>query len=295
MLKLAKSPSALHLMKSRMSGWSTRSTPMFAPRRVPPCLTASVAWLKTRMNETGPARDALRRAHLSRRPGRSREKREAGAAAGLVDERGVAHRAEDRLHRVLDRQDEARGELLQLAAGVHQRRRVRQELERGHQVVEVRAPPRRRAASSAPHDALGRGDVLGDADEHVRRLLDGVALLVLAQVALLQHLERVRAQDLVDGARVAGRACGLGHGVPSPSDNRSPPTAMRRRSSTTYCGSAIVDAPYIVRQRAGRRAAEHSRRTAGMPLDGNARAAARHADGAARQRSAAIGDVAMTS
>ncbi len=27
---------------------------MFAPRRVPPCLTASVAWLKTRMNETGP-------------------------------------------------------------------------------------------------------------------------------------------------------------------------------------------------------------------------------------------------
>ena len=27
---------------------------MLAPRRVPPCLTASVAWLNTRMNETGP-------------------------------------------------------------------------------------------------------------------------------------------------------------------------------------------------------------------------------------------------
>ncbi len=28
--------------------------PMFAPRRVPPCLITSVAILKTRMNETGP-------------------------------------------------------------------------------------------------------------------------------------------------------------------------------------------------------------------------------------------------
>ncbi len=54
MLKLEKSPSALHLMKLRMSGWSIRRTPMFAPRRVPPCLTASVAWLNTRMNDTGP-------------------------------------------------------------------------------------------------------------------------------------------------------------------------------------------------------------------------------------------------
>ncbi len=54
MLKLVIPPSSLHSMNSRMSGWSTRRMPMFAPRRVPPCLTASVALLKTRRNEMGP-------------------------------------------------------------------------------------------------------------------------------------------------------------------------------------------------------------------------------------------------
>ena len=34
--------SCLQSMNSRMSGWSTRRIPMFAPRRVPPCFTTSV-------------------------------------------------------------------------------------------------------------------------------------------------------------------------------------------------------------------------------------------------------------
>ncbi len=34
--------SSLQVMNSMMSGWSTRRMPMLAPRRVPPCLTASV-------------------------------------------------------------------------------------------------------------------------------------------------------------------------------------------------------------------------------------------------------------
>ena len=51
------SGSRLARMNSRMSGWSTRRTAMFAPRLIPPCLITSVAVLKTRMNETGP--DAL--------------------------------------------------------------------------------------------------------------------------------------------------------------------------------------------------------------------------------------------
>ena len=55
MLKLVSSLKlSLEVMNSRMSGWSTRSTPMFAPRLVPPCLTASVAELITFMKETGP-------------------------------------------------------------------------------------------------------------------------------------------------------------------------------------------------------------------------------------------------
>ena len=41
-------------MNSRMSGWSTRRMPILAPRRVPPCFTASVAALKTFMKEMGP-------------------------------------------------------------------------------------------------------------------------------------------------------------------------------------------------------------------------------------------------
>ena len=57
MLKFTMPPSSLHSMNSRMSGWSIRRMPMLAPRRVPPCFTASVAPLKTRRNDTGP--DAL--------------------------------------------------------------------------------------------------------------------------------------------------------------------------------------------------------------------------------------------
>ena len=34
--------SFLQRMNTRMSGWSTRRIPMFAPRRVPPCFTTSV-------------------------------------------------------------------------------------------------------------------------------------------------------------------------------------------------------------------------------------------------------------
>ena len=46
--------SFLQSINSRMSGWSTLKMPIFAPRLVPPCLTASVAALNTSINETGP-------------------------------------------------------------------------------------------------------------------------------------------------------------------------------------------------------------------------------------------------
>ncbi len=55
MLKLLRvCSSCLAVMNSRISGWSTRRMPMFAPRRVPPCLMVSVATSKTFMKETGP-------------------------------------------------------------------------------------------------------------------------------------------------------------------------------------------------------------------------------------------------
>src|SRR5439155_20865719 len=45
---------SLHVMKSRMSGWSTRRIPMLAPRLLDPCLTCCVAASNTFMKETGP-------------------------------------------------------------------------------------------------------------------------------------------------------------------------------------------------------------------------------------------------
>ncbi len=47
-------PSRFIKMNFSMSGWSTRRMPMLAPRRVPPCLTASVAASMTLRKETGP-------------------------------------------------------------------------------------------------------------------------------------------------------------------------------------------------------------------------------------------------
>ncbi len=55
MLKLVRVLlSSLQVMKRSMSGWSTRSMPMLAPRLLPPCLIVSVAELNTAMKETGP-------------------------------------------------------------------------------------------------------------------------------------------------------------------------------------------------------------------------------------------------
>ncbi len=61
------------MMKSMMSGWSTRMMPMLAPRRVPPCLIVSVAASNTFMKDSGPEETPLveRTTSLA---GRTREK-----------------------------------------------------------------------------------------------------------------------------------------------------------------------------------------------------------------------------
>ncbi|OPZ62449.1 MAG: hypothetical protein BWY84_01170 [Candidatus Aerophobetes bacterium ADurb.Bin490] len=51
--------SALQVMNSRISGWSTRRMPILAPRLVPPCFTASVAALNTFIKDTGPEETPL--------------------------------------------------------------------------------------------------------------------------------------------------------------------------------------------------------------------------------------------
>ncbi|MPN29490.1 hypothetical protein SDC9_176943 [bioreactor metagenome] len=64
-------------------------------------------------------------------------KRKSGAAAGLMDQRGVLDRLEDGLHAVLHGQHEAGRELAERAAGVHQRRRIWQKAQRGHQLKKL--------------------------------------------------------------------------------------------------------------------------------------------------------------
>jgi hypothetical protein len=65
--------SDLTLMNFSMSGWYTERIAILAPRRVPPCLIASVAASNTFMNDTGP--DAIPPVAATRSPsGRSRLK-----------------------------------------------------------------------------------------------------------------------------------------------------------------------------------------------------------------------------
>ncbi|OPY80235.1 MAG: hypothetical protein A4E65_01585 [Syntrophorhabdus sp. PtaU1.Bin153] len=73
-LKLPKSPSRdLRVTKSKISGWSTRSIPMLAPRLVPPCFITSVLVSKIFMKEHGPLARPFVVPTLSP-AGRSREK-----------------------------------------------------------------------------------------------------------------------------------------------------------------------------------------------------------------------------
>jgi len=63
----------LQVMNSLMSGWSTRSTAMLAPRREPPCAISPKAWSYTLRKPTGPV--ALPIEERTRAPlGRSRLK-----------------------------------------------------------------------------------------------------------------------------------------------------------------------------------------------------------------------------
>src|SRR3982074_3391183 len=94
--------SSLQAMNSITSGWSTRRMPMFAPRRVPPCFTASVLASYSFMNEIGP-----------RALGAQLGEPEAGAAAALVDDGHRLERVIDAVlpvrERVFHRQHEAGG------------------------------------------------------------------------------------------------------------------------------------------------------------------------------------------
>ena len=114
--------------------------PMLAPRRVPPCFTVSVAMSKTlhegeRARGDRPWSSGRGRSWAGYARRRSRYRR---PLLWMSD--GVFDGREDFLHGVAHRQHETGGELLQLAARVHERRGVGQEVPAGKHVVVAVAP-----------------------------------------------------------------------------------------------------------------------------------------------------------
>ena len=113
------------------------------------------------------------------------------APAGLVDERLVFQRIVDSRDRVLDRQDETGGQLLQRPAGVHEGRRIRQKVQAGRHGVKLflgRAHCLWRCAV----EGIRLHQVVRDTAKHPFRRFDHLAVLVLRQVPLLQNTHRVR-------------------------------------------------------------------------------------------------------
>jgi hypothetical protein len=106
-----------------------------------------------------------------------------------MNDRGRLHRIEDLGHRVPDRQDVAGGVLQSVAfAGVHQRRRVGDEVAVYHHVVERLGDlsHRRRATAVA---TLARGDRDRDPPAHLLRCLDHLAILA-EEIPLPKYAER---------------------------------------------------------------------------------------------------------
>ena len=159
---------------------------MLAPRRRPPCFTTSVVVSKMRMKPTGP--EATRPVLRTWSPrGRRWRETEAGAAPGLVDQGHVPHPLQDAAHVVVDRDDEAGGQLAPGQAGVHQGGGVGQEFQGGHGLVKGLGLPGRRLGAAVA--GLRRGHAPGHPPEELVRGLHHPAVGVPAQIALLQDPE----------------------------------------------------------------------------------------------------------
>ena len=162
--------------------------PMLAPRRVPPCLIASVATSNTCISDDRAGGGAAgRRDQVAGGP--QLGEREAGAAAGLLDLGGPPYGLEHAGRGVVDRHDEACRELAEWSAGVHQSRRVRARTRARHHPLELGARGGD-LVSAVTECRLDRADVAGDAAEQMFWRLDDHAVLA-GEVARAQDLQRV--------------------------------------------------------------------------------------------------------
>ena len=109
--RILSSSLAFVITNSSMSGWSTSRTTILAARRVaPPDLMVPADASAPRMKETGPRRGAAGGEQLL--GGADAGEVEAGAGAALEDEALFLVPVQDRVHRVVDGEDEAGRDLL---------------------------------------------------------------------------------------------------------------------------------------------------------------------------------------
>ena len=164
-----------------MSGWSTSRTTIFAARRVlPPDLIVPADASAPRMNDTGPGGVAALRQLLLR--GAQLREVDAGARAAAEDDALAPDPVEDRLHRVVDREDEARRALrLLLEADVEPDRRVEGgELVHEDELQLVLERLRLLVAREVAARAAPRADRVDDAADH---LLDAALAVGRAHAA----------------------------------------------------------------------------------------------------------------
>ena len=125
-------------------------------------------------------------------------KREPIAAARLLDQGRHTQGAKDAVaglaHVIFDRQHKAGGQLTQRRTGAGKGGAVGEEAALGQQVI--KGVGRGRGVAAVLIFRLG--DMIGDAVEHAGRRFEKRAVIVAAQIALLQHLDAVLTQ--VDGS-----------------------------------------------------------------------------------------------
>ena len=137
----------------------------------------------------GPGRLAAGRGDDVARRAQAREAEATAPTSGLED-RHRMERAEDPVHRILDRQHEAGAELTEGRPGIHERRGIRQEVERAEEVRERLLPPI--GGGRGAEQELRLRDGARHALDELPRFLDDPAGAIAAQIARLEHADGIR-------------------------------------------------------------------------------------------------------
>ncbi len=179
--------SPVFFLRSRNSSMSTCQVSRYAqaaPLRLPPWFTATAVSLAIFRNGTTPEDRPLVPLMCAPIP-RTGRPVVAQPAGELGEQRVVADRAEDPAEIVVDRGEEARGQLRPCRARVEQRRRGVHEVETGEQAVEL----------DRPALAIGLADGEAHRHTHEERLRQLVSRPVLVQeVAVVQRLQAEEAE-----------------------------------------------------------------------------------------------------